>query len=73
MENKLPIPLWKIILHSTCTIVGTALIIYALCVMQPLPMLIGSIFAAVPITVSVLALMQKISDIRFERQWGKRD
>ncbi len=67
-ESKYEMPLWKCIMLVLFMAIGTGLITYAFLVWQPLPLLIGSIFVAIPVTVVLLALLQKISDIRIERQ-----
>lgn len=71
-DEKYTIPLWKFILLSLCMIGGSALVIYAVAIMQPLPLLIGSILIAIPITITLNTLVKKIADIRFERQWNQR-
>ena len=71
-DEKYTISLWKFILLSLCMVGGSALVIYAVVIMQPLPLLIGSILIAIPITITLNALMKKIADIRFERQWNQR-
>ena len=72
-DEKYTIPLWKFILLSLCMIGGSALVIYAVVIMQPLPLLIGSILVAFPITVAIDFIMKKISDIRFEKQFGRKN
>lgn len=66
-------PLWECISLVLCMTVGTGFVIYAFSVWQPLPLLIGSILVAFPITVAINFIMKKISDIRFEKQFGRKN
>ena len=71
-DSKYGIPFWKFILLMLCMVGGTSLIIYSICIMEPLPLLIGSILIAIPITVVLNMLIRIIADIRFERQFHRK-